>query len=394
MLFYDHARQSAFQVARDRGVEIQLPPISYLTLEDATLQTQVTSVIIDTEQLLSVLITDEHFETSQSLKTETRTARYDGFVKFGSDISLIMENKPNSSAAYEEQLRPADANLGEGCKLVDVPAVLEWKEIIADLTDLSNVASFGGAEKLIVTDFLDFIDQNFSFLNPYDNFSLCKGDEGLIRKRIKSVLISIADNTDLVKSHRGWADYIETDLAEIRKIGVPLDYHEGNWRLTLALYFADIISQARPFYTTIDVSRVVGLEKNGWELKTNFHVSFKGSWLQSFYAGVSVLEYLAYWKQSVGEIRQYSRDDLFKYLVQLNEKKIVLSEKGEIEKLKSRSERMPWLNVCPGVSCVLSFPAKDVENLDREGKFAGLLDQKIREGIGILGKEITFLKKH
>jgi len=59
--------------------------------------------------------------------------------------------------------------------------------------------------KIIIQDFLDFVSDKFSVLNPYDKLGLCKGDDFLLTQRC----ISIMEDSKLgkVDYHRAGKTY-------------------------------------------------------------------------------------------------------------------------------------------------------------------------------------------
>jgi hypothetical protein len=153
-------------------------PISFLEiLEDSwEIETQKGNPEIKTNYLLSILITDSNPENKISVQSSDRNARYDGVLTFGDKITMIIENKPRSGNVWFEQLNPSRQNLADGTMIYSNPIILEWKEIIKHLNQLLNLQTISGGEKLLIEDFLYFIDDNFAYLNPFDSFHQCKGN--------------------------------------------------------------------------------------------------------------------------------------------------------------------------------------------------------------------------
>jgi hypothetical protein len=72
------------------------------------LSTQKGNPLIETEWLLSVLITDTHLKDNYSaLEKSDRNARYDGIITFGNKLTLIIEVKPRFNNVWYGQLRPS-----------------------------------------------------------------------------------------------------------------------------------------------------------------------------------------------------------------------------------------------------------------------------------------------
>lgn len=190
-------------------------PISIIDLleQDWEIETQRGNPEINTKHLLSILITDSKIKTADSrVQRSERNARYDGIITFGSNLTMIIENKPRSGNVWFDQLNPSKQNLAEGINAYSKPALLEWKEIIKHLNHLKTVPTISGYEKIMIDDFLDYIDDSFPFLNPYDRFHLCKKNKELIIRRNENLLKAISSDPDLVKCHHGesLSYYIQT----------------------------------------------------------------------------------------------------------------------------------------------------------------------------------------
>ena len=125
-------------------------------------ETQKGNPVINTNYLLSILITDSQIETTDSsVQSSERNARYDGIITFGSNLTMVIENKPRSGNVWFGQLNPSRQNLAEGTIVYSNPIVLEWKEIIKQLNHLLSVPTISGYEKIMIEDFLSYVDDSF-----------------------------------------------------------------------------------------------------------------------------------------------------------------------------------------------------------------------------------------
>ena len=138
------------------------------------IETQKGNPEINTDYLLSILITDSEVKTSDSgIQSSERNARYDGIITFGSNLTMVIENKPRSGNVWFGQLNPSRQNLAEDTIVYSSPIVLEWKEIIKQLNHLLMLPTMSGNERIMIEDFLSFVDENFPHLNPYDSLHQC-----------------------------------------------------------------------------------------------------------------------------------------------------------------------------------------------------------------------------
>ena len=116
----------------------------------------------------------------------------------------------------------------------DKISISQWKQIIKSLSSLVLLDSIGGAERMIIVDFLDYVNKNFSFLNPYDNLALCKTDYYLIYQRLKTILEKIPKSGEVVYQPRWKTFYLETGFQEIRMVIFRANPSENDNKYDLA----------------------------------------------------------------------------------------------------------------------------------------------------------------
>lgn len=403
-IFYDYMRSSLLGLARNEYISVEIPETSQIKGSNIRFWTQ-TGNLENARQFVSVLITDEKIEMRSEVKNSDRGAIYDGIISFADELTLIIENKPKSKNVWKGQLNP---NLSKWInehkeymdtipKLVDVPAILEWKEIIKKLNEILLIDAVGGAERLIISDFLDFINRNFPFLNPYDKLTLCKNNRELIEKRVKNILMSVSLREDLVDYHPGWAYYIKSDLPNITKVGLEIGFDQDKFKgLWLSLYFGDTSSQARSFYNRkIDYFKIEALINEGWKCEPNFHLSFMSTnlvWLKTPEESEESIEaYYSFWKENVNRIGQYGREEIRAFLSELDRLKLIILKNDELDTQIFKTDRNR-INVCPGLGLSYEYPAEKAKTLDSMDNLIDDIKKRIREGLGILETPIKFIK--
>jgi hypothetical protein len=399
LLFYDYACNCCRDLATKKNTSIELPALSTLDLNNIAFDCQISDLSkIISNRLLSVLITDEEFAPTTDVANCDRGCRYDGVVSFSTDITFIIENKPKSYNVWEQQLSP---NLGEShdVEIIPVASILEWKEIVKLLNALKRLSSVSGAEKIIIDDFLDFVDRNFSYLNPYDNFALCKNDQSLLNRRIKNILEALVTNKEIVRHHGSWANCIETNLDELRLIGLVLNYPEENkeWKLELSFHYGDTMNQAREVYKrNIDYKKISDMTAKGWVYMPNFHISHIQTHLQWFSTPVDSKEaYYRAWQQKYAKrMKQYDKKGLLSFLEELREEKLIILEDDDRSGLKDEVEETNRnnFNVCPGFSLIYSYSASRATELDVKKELLPEIKSRMLEGLSILTNNTTFLK--
>lgn len=245
----------------------------------------------------------------------------------------------------------------------------------------------------MIEDFLSYVDENFPFLNPYDNFHQCKGNAELLNRRIHNILLSIARDKNKVLYHKGWGYYIQTPFQQIHEIGLILNKDEKDWWIDLSLFFGASQRQAISFYSSHP--KVYHLEKSKWRLCPNFHVSFMNTNLVFFPSKNSEI-YLRFWIEHYKEIAQQKRENVSNYLQRLVNEKVIYFTSEIQEKLNEKfyTTAMQTLNMCPEFGIIYTFSSSEIEESDKKGKFQLSLIEKINEGLRIVGLDKTdeFLK--
>jgi hypothetical protein len=372
-------------------------PISFLEfLEDGwEIETQKGNPIINTRYLLSILITDSQIpENKISVQSSERNARYDGVLTFGDKLTMVVENKPRSGNVWFEQLNPSRQNLAEETVIYSTPIILEWKEIIKQLSLLLNLQTISGNEKLMIEDFLYYIDDKFAYLNPFDSFHQCKGNVELLNRRICNLLKSISLDENKVKYHKGWGFCIQTPYQQIQQIGLILEKEENEWWLELSLYFGDTQTQAKSFYkSNPDISK---LKNTDWQFNPNFHVSFMTSnlvWFQTNKENIDL--YLKFWGGNIEHIYQHKKEDIPTYLKWLVDEKVINTTKEIEEKMDEKFYKtaMQSLNICPGFGFRYYLTSSEVERLDKEKKLGLMITDKIKEVLDVVGLDVSYLLK-
>jgi hypothetical protein len=362
-------------------------PISILDFLESgwEIETQKGNPNINTNYLLSILITDAQVTASkEEIQSSNRNARYDGIITFGNNLTMVIENKPRSGNVWFGQLNPSRQNLADDTEVYLNASLLEWKEIMKQLNHLLTVQTISGYEKIMIEDFLSYIDQNFPFLNPYDSFHQCKGNVELLNRRISNLLKSISLDESKVNYHRDWGFYIQTPYQQIQRIGLILNQKEKEWWLELSLYFGASQRQAISFYSSNP--NITHLDKDEWDFFPNFHVSFMTSNLVWFQSEDSD-HYLQFWGNNIGKISQQKRENVPNYLQWLVNEEVINMTKDVEERLHEKfydTERQT-LNMCPEFGFIYTFTSNDAEELDKNGKLKFAIIEKIREGLKVVG---------
>ena len=398
LMFYDRVKQSVIKNAKNKNIQVNVDSISSIDITDIYIETQKSKIDnITSNKIISVLITDEEFEATNKIESSTRGAIYDGIITYGSDITFLIENKPNSYDIREEQLHPNLSKLSNNYELVKVPGIVEWKEIIKNLNQILLLNSVSGAEKLLINDFLEYINDNYGFLNPYDNFNLCKNNVELIQKRLRNILQQIVSDEDYISYQVFWHNYIIiTGLPELKMIVFEIGKDKADITIAISMYFGDTMVQAREYYKSqIPYSSVEQLVENGWKYYPDFHISHIQKHLVWFSTKqINEKKYYDYWCSNLNSIRQYNKEDLESVLNKLKDEGIIVIEQKENEELDKKviQTNRNIINICPAFCLSYTYSFQTAVDLDSKNKFSNELKSRILEGVGILNKDVAFIK--
>ncbi len=174
-----------------RGSATKIPSTTELLENEVEIQTQKSTVPQTTGRLISVVMTDETWKPEGDVVASDRGARYDGILSFDPLWIIVIENKPSSHDIWEELVHPSLPD-GHEIEIDRTAIVLRWRNVVERLTALVAANILHGAERMIVDDFLQFVDEHFSYLNPYRTFGQCKNFRPLLERRCRNVLEDVA----------------------------------------------------------------------------------------------------------------------------------------------------------------------------------------------------------
>lgn len=338
--------------------------------------------ILDGRRLISIIISDDKLEDEVKIQSSDRGAVYDGLILADPSLVFIIENKPSKDNIWLEQLKPNAE--GIDLEIIKEPCCLSWRDLIDGLNKLLQRNSIYGLEKQMLEDFIEYIGENYPWLNPYTNFGLCKEDLYLLNRRCQAIMaeIEFKGQKNQVHYHRGWKHYIESGENTIRKIALDANETDKELTIDLWLYVGDTMSAAREFYEMMDIERFLALRDKGFQLNKNFHISAISTNLLYLDGSVTLEEYIYYWKEEYPTLKQVQRGEnesgFKKHFKMLEDNKIIdSSAHRQIEKKIYHTKRSS-LNICPGLGIKYSWKLEDAINLDENNKFKKDFEEKLQ----------------
>ncbi len=395
------ALSTFLDLIRDRQVKAKnekpLPSLSDLMIQGVGIYTQRNSVPQTTGRLISLLMTDKHWTPENKVQESQRVARYDGVLCFDPEWIIVIENKPDHQNVWADQVNPSLPAEGHKIEVDPQLVVLRWSDVVNRLTALLDVNWLGNTDRQLVSDFLEFLDEEFEYLNPYDSFDSCKNSISLLQKRCQAVLETIAPGQ--VK----WAGIWEKHYFELKSAqqkGEPPakrcafypNQKEEEISIELAMWPGDTMTQARSFYRHLaehGLTSFLDLKKQDWILETNFHFGFiQKGFGHGVRTTLSVEDYLEYWASNAGRIEQFSPDEHgFESSFQRFVVDGLISE-ADVQWLSAKAAALGAtnVNIIPGLAVIHRWSLIDAVAIDKNGE--GMVEEvrrKTNEAIATWG---------
>lgn len=376
-------------MAHQAWLRLVAPTLELQTLQAATFAVQQARILPrhaaaeETEQIpgISVWLAPDAESIDLPVEASGRKQVLDAIVSYGGDLVVVVENK----IGWEKPtVQPHQVNLHDmPVRFDDVPKSVRWQEVLESLSDLVERNLVHGAERLLISDFLEFVDENFLHIGPYSTLRRCGDSEFRIGRRL-DVVQGLAMLSDDGKGE-GWRIISVSDKVFMAWLGFKPD----NQLVSLEMYPADTLGQARAFYRDRDsVKRVLALQEHGWRVRPNFHWGFAArgyAWCDSL---LDVGAYCEYWMDSISSTREVVRADWDSYLTRLEADGIVdgLGRKAfDQELVASRRQKV---SARPGLRCEYSWPLLEAAGLDERGELSGVVRERINEMLKALGAPV------
>lgn len=324
-------------------------------------------------QGISVWLAPDAQDVSESMQVSERKQVLDAIITYGTDLVIVIENKI-SWCGHTEQ--PSRINLhGAPVKFDEQPRSVQWQDVLGALADLIERDLVFGAEKLLIGDFLDFVEEHFPRIGPYSTLFRCGAHPFRIERRLDAVqgqAVGVREGKG-----PGWREITGTPKIFMAWLG----FGDDNASVSLKMYPADTLGQARAFYVDItSVNEVLGLRSDGWRVEPNFHWGFTAGGYAWATSALSVDAYCAYWVDRISGTRELPRSDWERYWATLEADGIVLpSDKEAFDREFTGSQRQKT-SPRPGLFCEYRWSLSEATHLDSRG----ILVEKVRGRINQL----------
>lgn len=372
-------------IAHQAWLQLVSPGRQLQSLPPATFATQRQRVLAPHEALpegeaipgISVWLAPDAAAVEAKMKPTDRQQVLDAIITYGSELVVVIENKIGWGATTEQ---PHRINLHDAPVLFDEqPRSVKWQDVLGLLADLVERGLVHGAERLVISDFLDLVETHFPKLGPYSSLTRCGTNKFRIDRRLDAVQGEVV-GTDEGKG-MGWRHLSGTPKIFMAWLG----YLEETATVSLHMYPADTLGQSRPFYADpASVQDVMALRSAGWRIRPHYHWGFMAvgyAWAPS---PCSLEEYCHYWIEKIATTRSVERVDWPAYLDTLEQARILDAQGRQAFDQTFTASQRQTAQPRPGLCCEFSWPLADAVRLDDRGQLVTEVRLRINQMLAAL----------
>lgn len=304
--------------------------------------------------------------------------RYDAIIEYETGMRLVFESK--KGAANQK-----DSTIGKTHKFEEQIIHLRWNDLVEAISRLIESKMLRGTDEELAKQFVAYVEMKFPRLCPYSTLARCQRNPIRVQEFCLQLLRSIGGTTEGKK--------IDFGQGEIARFGF-LKYDDDKKVISLYLYPADTVGQARKFYKQEFVEQTLALQDKGWFLDANLHLAF----MQKNYVWTAVMiplgDYLQYWLKRISTLTAVKAADRKKnefvsaFNVLVEAKMADEADRKDFIRYFMETNRTT-MNICPGLAVKFDWSLDEAEKLDAaEGGFLAVVRNRLAEGLAAWGAEI------
>jgi hypothetical protein len=226
--------------------------------------------------------------------------------------------------------------------------------------------------------YFDNIDLKGSLSKEEIKFQLQNGSDRILTD------FRLFGGDNVLKHHKSWLNYVETNNPKIKKLALRVYYAEGFW-LRLDLFAAESMHSAKLTYNDMNLNLLETALKQEFTIVPNLHLSFQSRNIIYLNGYLDSKQYLRYWLENVQNLHQYSRIEMDQYIIKLIQDGVVIeSEHNRYHKIM-KTVKYQGLNVCPGFGIFYKWSLDEVIDLDKRGILLSEIEDKVVQAFSIVG---------
>jgi hypothetical protein len=335
---------------------------------------------------ISVWLAPDAAEVRNRIVPSDRHQILDGIITYGNDLVIVIENKISWGATTDQ---PHRINLhGSSVKFRDKVSSVSWQQLLGTLSELVEHDLVSGAERYLVSDFLDFVEEHFPHIGPYAALAQCGDNAFRINHRLDTVQRQVTGTED--GKGLGWKNIAGTPKIFMAWLGLA----EDNLSVSLRMYPADTLGQSRAFYSEpISVGAVLALRSQGWSVEPNFHWGFTATGYAWMRTPLSTDDYCTYWMSKIGSTRELTRSEWENYWATLIAARIVEAAEKDLFDQEFTGSQRQKAHPRPGLSCEFKWPIAEARRLDTQGKLIETVRARVNQLLTALGAPLIVVGK-
>jgi hypothetical protein len=229
------------------------------------------------ERLVSVFLTPdiEPFALAEDVTDTDRGQRFDGVLRFGPELVVVLESKICWRWARRDGHRAALLNLGGARFAEQRTCLLPWHDLLEAWLRLVESGVLDPAERGLVQDALDFAHREFAHLLPFGSLRRAGRDPTRRARRLGTLL---REATGL-HTARGRLVHVRLDTGlgttSLQRAALKLSDNA----LTLHLWPGELKRQALQLYATGNAERLAQLmdSPEAWHVEPRPLLGFRGA---------------------------------------------------------------------------------------------------------------------
>jgi hypothetical protein len=294
----------------------------------------------------------------------------DAIVDYDGELIVVVENKVAVAGAFQAinvNTSGAKVTIASGQEVV----VVLWRDLIAELHALRERDLVGGAEDVVLDDFLTYVEDQFPTLGPFRTLGMCAGNPERITRRLRQVLSEVGGENASANYHGPYLPLGDATAIASRWF---LRHEDPASAIELSFYPADTLTQARAFYSRPQALSGLNdlLARAGWSAWPHFHFGH----FERGYCWTTVTreldEYVELWRQQiangVGEVPRDEWDDYWAWLE--SEQLATPADRGEFDACFTDTNRQK-ASPRPGLRVARRWPMDEAIALDGTSGGAG-----------------------
>lgn len=358
-------------VAPDRELQ-KLHPAEFAIQQERVLPDHSTRAEVEEIPGISVWLAPDAEGIEGPVEPSDRRQVLDAIVSYGGDLVVVIENKIGWGKPTQQ---PYQVNLhGTPVRFDQPPKSVPWQKVLEDLADLVERHLVHGAERLVISDFLGFVEDHFLHIGPYSSLRRCGDSAFRIDRRLDAVQ-GLATGSDEGKG-QGWRDIKGSDKVFMAWLG----YDPDSKLVQLKMYPADTLGQARAFYRDPDsVKAVLELRSDGWQVEPNFHWGFAARGYAGCSSPLAADAYCEYWINQIRDTREVARPEWDTYWSRLEADGIVERSGREAFEQELVASLRQRISARPGLACEYNWPLYEATRMDDRGELVGVVRDRINQ---------------